>query len=112
MSHRTFSPPMQISVVGPPSLSAEQIRAYAEYKLFSRLVTLARDITDVHAVITAHHAEPDATCTVAVDLRGAGCVRTRVRRHGAVAAVDAAAETIARAAVRRLARHSCPETFV
>jgi ribosome-associated translation inhibitor RaiA len=93
-------------------LSAEQIRAYAEYRFFSRLVTIARDISDVHAVITAHHAEPEATCTVAVDLGHAGSVRTRVRRHGAVAAVDAAADTIAKAAVRRLARHGCPETFV
>lgn len=101
-----ISTPMQISVVGPPSLSAEQIRAYAEYRLFSRLVTLASEIHDVHVVITAHVADPLATCTVALDLGDAGRVRTRVRRAGAVPAVDAAAETVARAAHRRLTRAS------
>lgn len=109
---RSPSMPMQITVAGPPSLSAEQIRAYAEYKLFSRLLTIARDITGVRAVITAFESNGDATCSVTVELGDAGCVRTRVRRGGAVPAVDAAADTIARAAVRRLARYACPETFI
>jgi len=101
---------MQISVVGPPSLSAEQIRAYAEYKLFSRLMTLGRGVCDIQAVVTAHLPDAQATCTVAVDLGEAGCVRTRVRRTGAVPAVDAAVETVARAASRRLARFKAKET--
>ena len=102
MRKTSFATPLQISVVGPPALSAEQIRAYAEYKLFSRLVPLAREIFDVQAVVIAHTGEPHATCTVTVDLGEAGRVRTRVRRAGAVPAVDAAAEAIARAAARRL----------
>lgn len=103
MGARTPSAPMQISVIGPPTLSAEQIRAYAEYRLFSSLVALTRDIADVHAVITAHAGAGEATCRVTVDLGAAGRVRTLVRRAGAVPAVDAAAETVARAALRRLA---------
>ena len=97
---------MQISVVGPPALSAEQIRAYAEYKLFSRLVAFVSEIADVHVVVTAPGGDSTASCTVALDLGEAGCVRTRIRRGGAVSAVDAAAETIARAAARRLAPDS------
>ena len=100
---------MHISVVGPPSLSAEQIRAYAEYKLFSRLVIFARHLGDVHAVVTAQSGAAHATCTLAVDLGEAGRVRTRVHRVSAVAAVDAAAELITHAIPRRLARRNLQE---
>jgi hypothetical protein len=103
---QALGPRMRISVVGPPSLSAEQIRAYAEYKFFSRLVTVAAGGCPVQVVVTTLDADSPATCTVAVDLGGAGFVRTRVRRAGAVPAVDAAADTIARAAARRLAERT------
>jgi hypothetical protein len=103
MRPRSPGAPMQISVIGPPALSAEQIRAYAEYRLFSRLVALTQAITDVRAVVTAHAGAGEATCRVTVDLGAAGSVRTLVRRPGAVPAVDAAAETVVRAALRRLA---------
>ena len=104
---------MQISVVGPPALSAEQIRAYAEYKLFSRLVAFAGDIADVHVVVNAPGGDASsASCTVALDLGAAGHLRTRIRRGGAVPAVDAAAEAIARAAARRLAPQHQTETFI
>jgi hypothetical protein len=104
----TARTPMRISVVGPPSLSAEQIRAYAEYKFFSRLVTLTRDITGVSATVTAPDGDGEAVCSVTVELGDAGRVRTRVSRAGPVPAVDAAADLVARAAVKRLAQFVCP----
>ena len=112
MRERSATPtPMRVSVVGPPSLSAEQIRAYAEYRLFLRLVTLSHEVTKVDATLIAPEGNGDAVCSVTVDLGDAGRVRTRVSRAGAVAAVDAAADAVARAAIRRLARFVCPEAF-
>jgi hypothetical protein len=75
---------MQIYVAGAAPILNEQVRAYAEYKVFSQLASLGRD------------------CTISADLGEAGCVRTRIRRPHPVGAIDAAAHALARAAARRL----------
>ena len=95
---------IRVSVVGPASLSSEQIRSYAEYRMFSSLVVLAPDVQQVDMVVTAARDGSDAVCRITVDLGAAGRVRARVRRPGAVRAIDAAAEAVTRAATRRASR--------
>lgn len=95
--------PMQIYVTGVTPLLTQQVRAYAEYKVFSKLAPLARSVDTVQVVVTgASEADGGAICVVTADLGDAGCVRTRVRRPQATSAIDAAAENVARAAARRL----------
>lgn len=95
--------PMQIYVAGVMPLLTQQVRAYAEYKVFSRLAPLARSVALVQVVVTeAPGAEGGALCAVTADLGDAGLVRTRVRRSQVTSAIDTAADNVARAAARRL----------
>ena len=94
---------MQIYVAGVAPILTPQVRAYAEYKVFSRLAPLARNVEMVQVVVTAaSDRDGGAVCAVTADLGDAGCVRTRVRRPQATGAIDLAAENVARAAARRL----------
>ena len=95
--------PMQIYVAGVAPILTPQVRAYAEYKVFSRLAPLARNVDMVQVVVTeAPDEDGGAVCAVTADLGDAGFVRTRVRRPQATGAIDLAAENVARAAARRL----------
>ena len=105
---RPFTP-MQISVAGVTPLLTQQVRAYAEYKVFSRLAPLARSVEMVQVVVTeASGAEGGAICAVTADLGDAGLVKTRVRRSQATSAIDTAADNVARAAARRLSEVAEP----
>ena len=95
--------PMEIYVAGVTPLLTQQVRAYAEYKVFSRLAPLARNVAMVQVVVTdGPEGEDGAVCAVTAYLGDAGCVRSRVRRRQATCAIDTAAENVARAAARRL----------
>ena len=95
---------MQITVIGPAPLASQQVRAYAEYRLFSRLAPLARHVDGVQVIVNpAPEAAGCWVCTVTADLGAAGRVRTRVCRRQTSSAIDAAAERVAQAAARRLA---------
>lgn len=103
-SHSVTVRSMQIHVAGVSPLFTQQVRAYAEYKVFSRLAPFARYVELVQVVVTeGADAEGGTICVVTADLGDAGCVRTRVRRPRATGAIDIAAENVARAAARKLA---------
>jgi ribosome-associated translation inhibitor RaiA len=94
---------MQISVIGPAPLMSQQVRAYAEYRLFTRLAPHARSVAAVQVTVARSTAAGGGSvCSVTADLEGCGRVRTRVRRPQMTNAIDVAAEKVARAAARRL----------
>ena len=96
--------PMQIYIAGVTPILTQQVRAYAEYKVFSRLAPFARNVDMVQVVVTeAPDGDGGTICAVTADLGDAGCVRTRVRRPQATSAIDIAADNVARAAARKLA---------
>ena len=94
---------MQISVIGPAPLVSQQVRAYAEYRVFSRLAPLARSVDLVQVVVTpSRDAAGGSVCAVTANLGEAGRVRTRVCRAQTISAIDVAADNVAHAAARRL----------
>ena len=98
---------MQIHVLGAASSFSTQVKAYAEYKVFSRLAPHARRIGVVTVVLTSgNRAQEPACCAVTADLGAAGSVMTRVRRRQPVEAIDTAAAAVSDAVTRRLAARS------
>ena len=83
-----------------------QVKAYAEYRIFSRLAPHARRIGGVEVALTGPARGAPATCTVRADLGPAGFVNVRVRRPQSVEAIDGAALALADAIVRRLESRS------
>lgn len=93
---------MEIRVMGPPPWFVQRIRTYAEYRVFSRLAPLARDVTAVRVVISQTRAGGMTSCSLRADLGRAGAVRTRSRRAQPTRAIDSAAERLIEAVARRL----------
>jgi ribosome-associated translation inhibitor RaiA len=92
---------MQIEVVGAEPHLTAQIRTYAEYRVFSRLAPLAREVATVLVVLTRSRDDRYTVCAVSADLGPAGCVRARTRHAHPTGAIDAAADRLAEA-LRRL----------
>jgi ribosome-associated translation inhibitor RaiA len=93
---------MRIEVIGPAPRLIERIRAYAEYRVFSRLAPLARDVTTVRVVVSQSPADGLTSCSLSADLGPGGCVRTRSRRAHPTRAIDSAAEKLSAATARRV----------
>ena len=93
---------MQIHVTGLPPHLGTQLKAYAEYRIFSRLAPLARRIGGVEVVLTGPGRDMPATCAVTADLGAAGFVSARADRPQPIGAIDGAASALADAVVRRL----------
>ena len=93
---------MRIEIVGPAPHLIERIRAYAEYRVFSRLAPLARDVGTVRVVVTQSADDGLTSCFVSADLGRGGWVRTRSRRAHPTRAIDTAAEKLSAATARRL----------
>ena len=95
---------MQIHITGTPPTITRQVQAYAEYKVFSHLASLASRVATVQVIVAEpEHRDGDTVCTITADLGGAGCVRTRARGAHLTRAIDVAAGNVARSAARRLA---------
>jgi ribosome-associated translation inhibitor RaiA len=92
---------MQIEVLGADPHLTTQIRTYAEYRVFSRLAPLARDVTTVLVVLTRSSDDRYTVCALSADLGAAGCVRARRRHAHPTGAIDAATDHLADA-LRRL----------
>ncbi len=93
---------MQIHVSGAPARQSTQLKAYAEYRVFSRLAPFARRIGGVHVVLTGSRRGAAATCNVTADLGSNGAVSARVHRSQQIEAIDGAASALADAIVQRL----------
>ncbi len=86
---------IQISVVGRAPNLTEQVRAYAEYRLFSRIAPWGRWITSVELAVLAQDDSPEVTCDVVLT-SGERTVRARATRRHPVGAIDAAVDEMAR----------------
>ncbi len=93
---------MQIEVIGAAPHLTPQIRAYAEYRVCSRLASQAREVETVLIVLSRSADDRDTVCAVSADLGPAGQVRARTQHPHPTGAIDEAAERHAAAARRRL----------
>ncbi len=96
---------MQIQVIGPAPDAVPQLRAYAEYRVFSRLAPLARDVRSVQVVMTT--SKGGATlCAVCADLGPAGSTQARSRHLHPIRALDIVADKLADATLRHMRREA------
>lgn len=93
---------MQIDVVGTSPLLTGQTLAYTEYRMFSRLAPLAREVSAVLVVVSRVDDTGDTLCQASASLRAGGPVRAYTRHPDPTGAIDAAAEKLAAAVQRRL----------
>ena len=93
---------MQIRVVAVPSDLRAQVKVYAEYRIFSRLASLARRIDNVDVVVTDAALDAPASCAVTANLGAAGRVTAKVQRRQPIEAIDGAAASLADLVARRL----------
>jgi hypothetical protein len=92
---------MQIHVIGPTPDAAPQLRAYAEYRVFSRLAPHARDVLTVQVVMTRSKTG-ETVCAVCADLGAAGSTQARSRHVHPIRALDIVADKLAEATVRQI----------
>ena len=93
---------MQIEVIGTAQALTAQTRAYAEYRVFSRLAPAGDEISAVLVVVSRAGDSGDTVCHASARLHGAGSVRISTRHAAPTGAIDAAAERLAAAVHRRL----------
>lgn len=105
LPHRSAPPTtktMRIVIRTLPSSAGSQLRVYAEYRVFSRLASLTREIASVRVAI--RRATDGATeCAITADLGQAGRTRARSRRAEPSGAIDAAVHDLVEVTSQRLA---------
>ena len=93
---------MHIAITGPEGLTTDQVRGYAEYRVFASLARFGRAIRTASV-----HLEPRAgagsrvTCSIDVDLGGVEPIRCHSTEAHVIGAIDAAADRARRALERR-----------
>jgi ribosome-associated translation inhibitor RaiA len=92
---------MQIHVIGQAPEAAPQLRAYAEYRVFSRLAPLAREVLSVQVVMTLSKGG-ETVCAVCADLGPAGSTQARSRHLHPIRALDLVADRLADATLRHM----------
>ena len=95
---------MRIEVSGSPALHVEQIRAYAEYRVFSQLAVFAHEVRTVRVVLSRSTDDRPTSCVMSAELRQGGRIRSRSRGTQPTGAIDSAAEKLAEATGKRLQR--------
>ena len=87
---------MRIEVTGKNDSATPQIRAYAEYRLFTTLARHARVIQRVCVILGSPDPQTGGalTCEVDVSLRASGSARVLAQGPHMHAAIDGAAERI------------------
>jgi hypothetical protein len=70
---------MRIVIRTSPSSAGSHLRVYAEYRVFSRLAFLTRDIASVRVAIR-RATDGSTECAITADLGRAGRTRARSRR--------------------------------
>jgi hypothetical protein len=88
---------MKIEVLNTAAGDAAQMRAYAEYRVFSRLAPLARHVAAVTVVITPS-SDGRTLCVVTLEFESGLRIKREGRHAHPVLAIDAATTAIATAA--------------
>ena len=94
---------MRIEVSGSVALEGGDLRAYAEYRVFSRLAAFAGQVNIVRIVISRPTDDRPTSCTMSASLSRGGCVWARSRGRQPIRAVDSAATKLAEATRAQLA---------
>jgi ribosome-associated translation inhibitor RaiA len=93
---------MRIEVTGSPALHVEQMRAYAEYRVFSQLAAFAHEVRTVRVVLSRSTDNLPTSCVISAELREGDRIRSRSRGTQPTRAIDSAAEKLAEATGKRL----------
>jgi ribosome-associated translation inhibitor RaiA len=97
---------MRITVSGVNTPVTDEKRAYAEYRFFTSIAPYEAQIRAVDVAVKRDSAATrQFLCTVAIDLRGDGPVKTQARAAHPTAAIDRAADRAAWLVGRRIGRH-------
>lgn len=90
---------MQISITGPAELTTDQVRAYAEYRVFAALSRFGRLIDRATVTIDreARTEKASVVCVIKIATRDTRVVRCRGSAPHATEAVDCAADRARRA---------------
>jgi ribosome-associated translation inhibitor RaiA len=92
---------MHIEVSGSPALHVEQMRGYAEYRVFSQFAALAHQVRTVRVVLS-RSTDDRTSCAMTAELSEGGRIRSRSRGSQPTRAIDSAAERLAEATSKRL----------
>jgi ribosomal subunit interface protein len=97
---------MRITLTGQDVAVADQLQAYAEYRLFTGIARYDSLIRGVSVTIR-HDASNRGPflCLVVIDLGRGGYIKTRARGRHPNAAIDRAANQVASLLSRRAPRH-------
>ncbi len=94
---------MRIDVSGSAAVQAGGMRAYAEYRVFSRLAAVVPQVKAVRVVISRSTDDRTTSCTMSAALRHGGWIRVRSRGRQPARTVDSAANKLAEATSAQLA---------
>lgn len=83
---------MHIAVIG--SEIGDQTRAYAEYRVFSRLTRFSHALTGASVALTRVVADGSATCTLTAHLTDGNRTQVRARARHAHDAIDRATDRL------------------
>lgn len=98
---------MDIEVTGAGGADFQLIRAYAEYRVFWSLATVATEFTHVSVRVISDAPDGTLTCVIRARLRRGTVIRVRSRCRQPTRAIDRAAGRLAAEAIQRLDRMRC-----
>jgi hypothetical protein len=95
---------LRITVSGPAADEPGQLRAYAEYRVFTQLAVFADRVRKVRVVLGRSAGDRVTTCVMRAELDGAIRIQATGRNAQPICAIDAAAKTLADAVRNRSER--------
>jgi ribosome-associated translation inhibitor RaiA len=97
---------MRIEVAGSPAECADRLRAYAEYRVFSRLAPIGDDIGTVRVIVRTLARGSAISCMLVADLGAAGTIQARAQSAEPSTAIDVAVTRLETAVLDRLRRRT------
>jgi ribosome-associated translation inhibitor RaiA len=97
---------MRIEVAGSPAECANGLRAYAEYRVFSRLASMGDLIGTVRVIVRTLARGPATSCLLVADLDAAGPIQARAQSTEPSTAIDMAVTRLEAAIRDRLSRRA------
>ena len=86
---------MRISISGSPAVHLEQLRAYAEYRVFTQLAAFADQVKVVRVFVSRSADDRMTSCVMSAELDNAMRIQVRGRDTQPIRAVDFAAKRLA-----------------
>ena len=92
---------MHISITGSEGLTTDQVRVYAEYRVFAALARFGRSIREASVSLVVLAGDREVSCAIDVDLGEGDIVRCGSTDPHVIGAFDRAAERTRRTLERR-----------